>query len=108
MVTSIASSLGAGSGIDIATLVSDLSAASREPKVTRLSGLITANTARVSAVSQARSDLVGFADSLEQMIADGSLRSKLARLQSDHARVETRAVGALESAAKRIEKLAAG
>lgn len=76
MVTSIASSLGAGSGIDIAKLVSDLSSASREPKVARLGGLITANTARISAVSQARSDLVGFADSLEQMISDGSLRSK--------------------------------
>ena len=76
MVTSIASSLGAGSGIDIAKLVSDLSSASREPKVARLGGLITANTARISAVAQARSDLVGFADSLEQMISDGSLRSK--------------------------------
>ena len=76
MVTSIASSLGAGSGIDIKQLVTDLAAASRDPKVTRLSGLVTANQARISAVSQARSDLVGFADSLEQMISDGSLRSK--------------------------------
>lgn len=76
MVTSIASSLGAGSGIDIAKLVSDLSSASREPKVTRIGALVTANQARISAVSQARSDLVGFADSLEQMISDGSLRSK--------------------------------
>lgn len=36
------------------------------------------------------------------------VQSELARLQSDQARVETRAVGALENAAKRIEKLAAG
>jgi cell division protein ZapA len=35
------------------------------------------------------------------------VQAELARLQSDHARVETRAVGALENAAKRIEKLAA-
>jgi len=76
MLTSIASSLGAGSGIDVKQLVTDLAAASRDPKVARLSGLATANSARISAVAQARSDLVGFADSLEQMIADGSLRSK--------------------------------
>ena len=34
------------------------------------------------------------------------LQAELARLQSDRARLETRAVSALESAAKRIEKLA--
>lgn len=75
MVTSIASALGAGSGIDIPKLVDDLANASREPKVTRLNDLVKANQARVSAVAQARSDLEGFADSLEQMISDGSLRS---------------------------------
>jgi len=35
-----------------------------------------------------------------------AIQADLGRLQSDHARVETRAVAALESAAKRIEKLA--
>ena len=75
MVTSIASALGAGSGIDIPKLVDDLANASREPKVTRLNDLVKANQARVSAVAQARSDLEGFANSLEQMISDGSLRS---------------------------------
>lgn len=34
------------------------------------------------------------------------LQAELARLQSDRARLETRAVSALETAAKRIEKLA--
>ena len=75
MVTSIASSLGYGSGIDIPKLVNDLASASRDPKVARLTTLTQQNQARVSAVAQARSDLEGFADSLEQMIADGSLRS---------------------------------
>lgn len=75
MVTSIASALGAGSGIDIPKLVDDLASASRAPKVARLTTLTQQNQARISAVSQARSDLEGFADSLEQMIADGSLRS---------------------------------
>jgi cell division protein ZapA len=36
------------------------------------------------------------------------VQAELARFQSDQARAETRAVGALESAAKRIEKLAQG
>lgn len=36
------------------------------------------------------------------------VQAELARFQSDQARVETRAVGALENAAKRIEKLAQG
>lgn len=75
MVTSIANALGAGSGIDIPKLVSDLASASRDPKVSRIAALTQQNQARVSAVAQARSDLEGFADSLEQMISDGSLRS---------------------------------
>jgi cell division protein ZapA len=36
----------------------------------------------------------------------GSLQAEVARLQADRTRVETRAVAALDSAAKRIEKLA--
>ena len=35
-----------------------------------------------------------------------TVQADLGRLQSDHARVEARAVAALENAAKRIEKLA--
>ena len=75
MVSSIASSLGLGSGIDIKQLVSDLSNASREPKVARITTLTQQNQAQVSALAQARSDLEGFADSLSQMIDDGTLRS---------------------------------
>jgi flagellar hook-associated protein 2 len=75
MVSSIASSLGLGSGIDIKQLVSDLSSASRDPKIARLSTLTQQNQARISALAQARSNLEGFADSLEQMVDDGTLRS---------------------------------
>jgi len=35
-----------------------------------------------------------------------SMQTDMSRLQSDRARIETRAVSALEGAAKRIEKLA--
>ena len=75
MVNSIINSLGFGSGIDTKQLVTDLSAASREPKVARINTLTQANQTRISALSQARSDLEGFADSLGQMVSDGTLRS---------------------------------
>lgn len=75
MVSSIANSLGFGSGIDIKQLVTDLSNASRDPKIQRMAQLTQANQTRISALAQARSDLDGFADSLGQMVADGTLRS---------------------------------
>ena len=75
MVTSIINSLGFGSGIDTKQLVTDLAAASREPKVARINTLTQQNQTRISALAQARSDLEGFADSLAQMISDGTLRS---------------------------------
>ena len=75
MVNSIINSLGFGSGIDTKQLVTDLSAASREPKVARINTLTQANQTRISSLSQARSDLDGFADSLGQMVSDGTLRS---------------------------------
>lgn len=75
MVSSIANSLGFGSGVDTKQLVTDLSNASREPKIKRMAELTQANQTRISALAQARSNLDGFADSLAQMISDGTLRS---------------------------------
>lgn len=75
MVSSISNSLGFGSGLDINQLVADLSAASREPKVARVNTLAKQNQARISALGQARSNLEGFANSLGQMVSDGTLRS---------------------------------
>jgi len=76
MVTSIANSLGYGSGIDTVALVSDLAAASRLPKVQRFDALARASQAKISAVAQARSDLDGFSTSLNALIAGGSLQSQ--------------------------------
>jgi flagellar hook-associated protein 2 len=75
MVSSIANSLGFGSGIDIKQLVTDLSNASRDPKIKQMAELTQKNQTRISALAQARSDLDGFADSLGQMVSDGTLRS---------------------------------
>ena len=76
MVSSIANSLGFGSGIDTVALVNDLAAASRLPKVQRFDALAEANKARISAVAQARSDLDGFATSLSALVASGTLQSQ--------------------------------
>jgi flagellar hook-associated protein 2 len=76
MLTSIANSLGFGSGIDTAALVADLAAASRAPKVQRFNALTQANQAKVSSLAQARSDLDSFADSLANLAAGGTLRSQ--------------------------------
>lgn len=75
METNIVSSLGAGSGINVQQLVRDLAAASREPKVGRITALAEQNQARISAVAQARSDLDGLANSLAEIVTDGTLRS---------------------------------
>lgn len=75
MVSSIANALGFGSGLDVKQLVTDLSNASRDPKVQRMATLTQANQTRISALGQARSDLDGFANSLGQMVTDGTLRS---------------------------------
>lgn len=76
MLTSIANSLGFGSGIDTAALVADLASASRAPKVQRFDALAKANLAMVSTLAQARSDLDSFADSLATLAAGGTLRSQ--------------------------------
>jgi flagellar hook-associated protein 2 len=76
MITSIASNLGFGSGIDTAQLVNSLAAASRGPKVDRLDGLNRAAQAKISAIGQARSDLESFATSLNTLVAGGTLRSQ--------------------------------
>jgi flagellar hook-associated protein 2 len=76
MLTSIANSLGFGSGIDTAGLVSDLAAASRAPKVQRFDTLARANQAKISALAQARGDLDSFSNSLADLVAGGTLRSQ--------------------------------
>lgn len=76
MISSIANSLGFGSGIDTAGLVADLAAASRAPKIQRLDALAKTNQAKLSTLAQARSDLDSFADSLESLAAGGTLRSQ--------------------------------
>jgi flagellar hook-associated protein 2 len=76
MITSIANSLGFGSGIDTTKLVDDLANASRAPKLQRLDGLERNVKAKISALAQARSDLDSFATSLASVASQDSLRTQ--------------------------------
>jgi len=75
MVSSITTTLGLGSGIDVTQLVNDLAAASREPKIARLDKRDSALKAQISAVAQARSNLETFTETLGKVVSEGSLKS---------------------------------
>jgi len=75
-MVSIANSLGYGSGIDVASLVTQLAAASREPKVARFDTRTKAVQSSISAVAQARSNLESFSSSLAGLVAGGTLQSQ--------------------------------
>jgi flagellar hook-associated protein 2 len=75
-MVSIANSLGYGSGIDVASLVTQLAAASREPKVARFDTRARTVQSSISAVAQARSDLESFSSSLAGLVAGGTLQSQ--------------------------------
>ena len=89
MVSSIVNSLGYGSGLDVGKLVTDLAAASRDPKVKAFDTRAKANQASISAVGQARADLESFATSLGNLAAGGTLQSQPA--VSDSAILDARA-----------------
>jgi flagellar hook-associated protein 2 len=92
--SSIANSLGFGSGIDTAALVNDLATASRAPKVRRLDALFQANQAKISALAQARSDLESFSSSLADVTAQGTLRSQ--PVVSDDTAISATATGGVQ------------
>lgn len=75
-MSSIASTLGIGSGIDVTQLANDLAAASREPKIERLNSRQSSVKAQISALAQARSDLESFTETLGKVVSEGSLKSQ--------------------------------
>src|SRR3546814_19551067 len=83
MVSSIANSLGFGSGLDVKQLVTDLSNASREPKIARVTELTQTKQTRISALAQARADLDGFADSLSQTVNEDRKKGGAGKQGSD-------------------------
>lgn len=74
--SAILTALGAGSGIDTTTLVSQLVSASYDPKVSALTSQQTANTAKISSLGSLTSGIDAFASALQSLVAGGTLKSQ--------------------------------
>ncbi|CAH0349883.1 MULTISPECIES: flagellar filament capping protein FliD [unclassified Sphingobium] len=66
--SSIANSLGIGSGIDSAQIVADLTAAARDPKAKAINNRISLNNARISGLASATSSLTTFSKALTDLL----------------------------------------
>ena len=75
MVSSIAYTLGFGSGIDTKALVSELAAASRAPKIAALNSRAAGVQTKISAIGQIKSQLDSFNESLAEVVKEGSFRA---------------------------------
>jgi flagellar hook-associated protein 2 len=73
---SILNTLGAGSGIDTATLVTQLASASYDPKVSAVTANQTANSAKISSLGTLTSGIDAFASALQSLVAGGTLKSQ--------------------------------
>jgi flagellar capping protein FliD len=74
---SIITTLGSGSGIDVAKLVGDLAAASRGPKVARLTARTQTVQTNISRLALLRSDLSTLVNSVGDAVAAGTLKSRV-------------------------------
>lgn len=68
VTSSLTSALGINTGIDTASLVSQLTDASYQPRIDNLNGLMSANSARISALASAKSSLQTFSDALTNLL----------------------------------------
>jgi flagellar hook-associated protein 2 len=74
--SAILTQLGAGSGIDTASLVTNLVSASFGTKEATLTAKQNANTAKISALGSLTSGLTNFTTALKTLIAGGTLKSQ--------------------------------
>lgn len=68
IASSLATSLGVGSGIDTSSLVTQLVAATRDPKESLITTKQTTNNARISALASAKSSLSTFSTALTELL----------------------------------------
>lgn len=73
MVSSIGYALGAGSGIDTASLIEGLVEANRKPRENAIKKREDANSAQISALGKASSAITSFSSALSSLISGGSL-----------------------------------
>lgn len=74
--SSVLTALGAGSGIDTASLVTSLVSATFDPKDAQLKTKEDANTAKISALGTLTSGIDAFATALQNLVAGGTLKSQ--------------------------------
>ena len=73
MDSSIAASLGIGSGLDINALVKQLSDAQRAPKDAQIEKRETLNSTRISTLAEVSNGIDNFSNALSSLISGGSL-----------------------------------
>jgi flagellar hook-associated protein 2 len=73
---SILTSLGAGSGIDTSTMITQLVAANKATKQAAIDGRTSQNTAQISALATVKSGVDGFASALQTLTASGQLMTQ--------------------------------
>ena len=72
-MTSIAATLGVGSGLDTSGLIDKLTAAVKDPKEAAITKRQTVNTAKISALGNAVSGIDAFSSSLTTLVSGGTL-----------------------------------
>ena len=82
MTTSIGYALGAGSGLDIKTLVDDLANAAKAPKEALIAKREKANQAKVSTLAQVSGAIDSFASALSSLISGGTPVQPAERVRS--------------------------
>ncbi|HEX4739484.1 MAG TPA: flagellar filament capping protein FliD [Allosphingosinicella sp.] len=74
--STILTSIGVGSGIDVTSLVSNLVAADRAPKDAAIQARQTANTAQISSLADVANGIDSFASALTTLVSGGTLFSQ--------------------------------
>lgn len=104
---SIVTALGAGSGIDIRALVTQLATASRAPREAALTQRAERNEARISGLAQMAATIDNFSTSLSALATGGSLRAQASSSDAAAVAVTARptASGSASTASATIEVL---
>lgn len=88
-MTSISSTLGAGSGLDVKALADSLAAAVKAPKEAAITKRESANTARVSALADVASSVSSLSGALASLVRGGSLRKQVTVSDPSLAKITT-------------------
>lgn len=103
MYSDIANSLGVGAGFNTGKIINDLAAASRGPKLARISNLTDVNQAKISAVAQVKSSLENFSQSLNEVAGSGGFKGAPTVSDESYLTATVSGSGLLGDAASEVE-----